>query len=467
METYSGLVKEDICIEISKDKMLGVISFSKPQEDAVQIGLEELREALNKKGIVKGIDEEELKQICKSHTCGYKYVIAKGKAPEAGRDGYVEFAFDVQALRRLRPKEREDGTVDLRDLGAVKNVKEGQRLASKVSPTEGVAGYNILGEVLRAKRGKEVRMPKGRNTKILEDGLTLVSEIDGKLEYDGYNIYINSLYTVRGNVDSSIGNIDFIGSVVVHGSVYSGFEIKAGGSVEVYGSVEDAEITAGEDIILSYGIQGTQKSKIVAKGNIVTKFIQNATVEAGKTIVTETIVHSKVTASDGIIVEKGKGSIVGGEISATNLIAAKSIGSPMGTLTIIRIGALPRIYTEFKELGQKMREKRGSLDKVDQSLKFLLNKKQNGTLSVQQLSILEKLMETRGPLTEAYEDIRDRYQKVGEQLNDVELGTVKAKESVYPGIKIIFGSLVKYIDEQKADVVIRKKDGDIKVNSQN
>lgn len=463
METYNGPVKEDICIEVSKDKMVGVISFSKPQEDAVLVSIQEIKEALNEAGIVRGIDENELKELCKSHTCGYKYVIAKGKAPQNGTNGHIDFAFDVKALRTLKPKEREDGTVDLRDLGAVKNVKEGQRLATRIPASEGIEGFNILGEVLKAKKGKEVRMPRGRNTKVLEDGVTLVSEIDGKLEYDDYNIYINSLYTVRGNVDSSIGNIDFVGSVVVQGSVYSGFGIKAGGSVEIYGSVEDAVITAGEDIILSYGIQGTQKSKITAKGNIVTKFIQNADVEAGKNVVTEAILHSKVTASDGIIVEDGKGTIVGGEVSATNLIAAKSIGSPMGTLTTIRIGALPKIYAEFKELGLKVRKKRESLSKVDQSLRFLLTKKQAGSLSAEQMKILENLMATRGPLSEEYQEVMNRLQKVGELLNEVELGTVKAKGDVYPGVKIIFGSLIKYIDEQNTDVVIRKEDGDIKI----
>lgn len=463
MNTVNGLVKEDIYIEVSQDKMIGVISFSKEQENAMMPSLEEVKAALREKGITTGIMETELIEVCKAHTCGYKYVIAKGKMPKDGQDGYIDFAFDVKALKQLKPKENVDGTVDLRDLGAVKNVKSGDHLATKVFGTQGEEGFNVLGQVLKAKRGKEARMPKGRNTKVLEDGVTLVADIDGKLEYDDHNIYINSVYTVHGDLDSSVGNIDFVGSVVVHGSIHSGFSIKAGGSVEVHGPVEDAVIIAGEDVVLSYGIQGSQKSKIIAKGNVATKFIQNTYVEAGGNVITEAILHSKVTAGDGILVEVGKGTIVGGEVSATNLVIAKSIGSPMGTSTGIKIGVPPSTYAEFKALGEEMKEKNENLNKIDQSLKFLLAKKQKGELPPEQLGMLQKLTLTRGPLVEEYEEVKARHHKVREQLNQVESGIIKCNDRIYPGVKIVFGNLIKYIDEQCIGAVINKSDGDIKV----
>ena len=458
-----GAIKEGIHVEVSQDKMLGVISFTEPENGGKKLTFDEIKAAIKDKGIVKGIEEVYLEEVFKNHTYGYKYIIAKGKAPVNGENGRIKFAFDVEALKQLKPKVNEDGTVDLKDLSAVKNVKAGDHLATKILGTPGEEGFNVQGKVIRAKKGKEARMPKGRNTKILEDGVTLVADIDGKLEYDDYNIYINSVYNIYGDLDSSIGNVDFIGSVVVHGSIHSGFSIKAGGSVEVRGPVEDAVIIAGEDIFLDYGIQGTEKSKLVARGNVVAKFIQNACVEAGGSVVTEAILHSTVTAGDSIRTEIGKGTIVGGKVAATNLVLAKSIGSPMGTTTAIQIGVSPNIYVEHRGLIEELKVKRESLNKIDQGILFLMNKMKSGGLTSQQKTMLQKLNLTRQPVLEEYEEVKHRLEKVGEILNNVEDGMIKCSDTIYPGVKITCGNLIKYIDETYVRVVIRKFEGDIHI----
>lgn len=454
-----GILKEGISIEISKDKMLGVISFTPPSEGEERLTEDEIRSAIAAASITTGIIEDDLKELCQKHQYNYKYIIAKGKLPQDGQDGYIKFNFDVEGLKQLKPKINEDGTVDLKDLSAVKNVKKGDVLARKVPATEGEDGYNILGQTLRGKRGKEARIPKGRNTVILEDNLTLVSEIDGKLEYDDHNVYINSVYNVMGDVDSSIGNIDFVGDVVIYGGIHTGFTVRAGGSIEVKGSVDDAIIEAGKDIILSYGIQGTEKSRLVAGGDIIAKFIQNAHAEAGGNVITEAILHSTVTAGNSVKVEMGKGTIVGGNVSATNLIVAKSIGSPMGTVTALQIGMPPSIYIEYKRLGEELKHKAESLNKVDQSIKFLLSK---GTqLDTQKKIMLQKFNLTRQPLCEEYEEVKAKYKVLGNRLNNVQEGIIKFADTVYPGVKVTFGNLVKYIDERYAHSLIRKSEGEI------
>ena len=458
------VVKEEICIELSRDKMLGVLSFIPPENGGRHVTLEEVRVAMKNKGVTKGILEEDLKEIVEKHEYNHKYIIAKGKAPIDGKDGRIELAFNPVELKELKPKINPDGSVDLKDLGSVKNVKVGDVLARKILATPGEEGFNVQGQVVKAKKGREPRIPKGRNTKILEDGLTLVADIDGKLEYDEHNIYINSVYTVFGDLDSSVGNIDFVGSVVIHGSVQSGLTIKAGGSVEVRGPVDHAVITAGTDIILGYGIQGTEKTKLVAKGNIIAKFIQNAYVEAGGSVITEAILHSTVTAGDSIKVELGKGTIVGGSVAATNLILAKSIGSPMGTVTALQIGVSPNIYKEYKALAEEVKIKKENLNKIDQSIRFLLAKSRQEALTAQQRNMLQRFDITRQSVAEIYEEVKNRYQKLGEVVGSVKEGLIKCSGNVYPGVKITFGHLIKYIDEYYTGISIRKLDGDIHIS---
>lgn len=457
------IIKEGICVEITQDKMLGIISFTQPENGGEKLSLHEVEMAIKEKGITHGIKREDLNEIYTAHEYAHKYIIAQGKAPIHGKDGRIEFNFDRQALKSFKPKLNGDGTVDLKDLDAVKNVKQGEHLATKIPSTKGEEGFNVLGQVLKAQKGKNPRMPRGRNTTVLEDEVTLVADIDGKLEYDDYNIYVNSVYTINGDLDNSIGNVDFIGSVVINGSIHSGYSVNAGGSVEVKGPVEDAVIKAGADIVLNYGIQGTNKSKLIAKGNIVAKYIQNTCVEAGGTIVTEAILHSNVTAGDSILVELGKGSIVGGSASASNLIVAQSIGSPMGTVTALQIGVSPSVYAEYKQLGEEMKEKKACISKIDQSIKFLINKMQDGRLSAQHQDMFKKFNATRKPIVEEYEEIEERYIRLSEQLSNIKEGTIRCTGIIYTGVKITFGNLIKYIDSNHGCTIIRKEDGDIKL----
>ena len=454
-------VREVVNVEMSRDKMLGVMWFEEPKNGGNRLSENDIRAAISTKGIAVGLDEELINAICKERQYNYKYIIAKGKAPIDGSDGKIEFKFNTASLKEFKPRLNDDGTVDFRNLDVVRNVKKGDVLAVRIPATQGKDGFNITGQNLKARKGKEARIPKGRNTVILEDGLTLVADVDGKLEYDDHNVYINTVYTLNGDLDSGIGNIDFVGSVVINGNVHSGFRIKAGGSVEIRGSVDDAIIIAGSNVFLSYGMQGTERSKITAGGNVVAKFLQNVQVEADGNVITEAILHSRVNAGDSIKVETGKGTIVGGSVSATNMIIAKSIGSPMGTVTAIQIGVSPTIYKDHKELGEELKQKTENLNKIDQSIKFLLEKSKVTKLDVQKQLMLQKLTSSRQPLVEEYEELKAKYAKLGIRLSEVREGLIKATDYVYPGVKVEIGSLVKYIDDRYVRCVIRRVEGEI------
>ena len=157
----------------------------------------------------------------------------------------------------------------------------------------------------------------------------------------------------------------------------------------------------------------------------------------------------------------GKGTIVGGNVTATNMIIAKSIGSPMGTVTALQIGVPPNLFAEYKQLEQEMSETKERLNKVDQSISFLMTKNRTGQLDMQKKVMLQKLTDGRKPILDEYEEVRSRYKKVGDLLNNVKEGLIKCMDTIYPGVKVTFGNLVKYIDDEQAHVNIRKQDGEI------
>lgn len=75
--------------------------------------------------------------------------------------------------------------------------------------------------------------------------------------------------------------------------------------------------------------------------------------------------------------------------------------------------------------------------------------------------MLQKLTSSRQPLVEEYEELKAKYTKLGIRLSEVKEGLIKATDSVYPGVKVEIGSLIKYIDDRYVRCVIRRVEGEI------
>lgn len=457
-------VDEAVNVDMTKDRMLGVISFSSPENGGRRLTYDDLMKAIKEKGIVEGINEADIKELVSDKKYNYKYIIAKGKAPENGKDAQITLTFNPEQLNKLKPRENDDGTVDFKDLDNVRNVKKGEILARKTPATDGVDGVNILGQVLKARKGKDIRLPKGKNTAITDDGLMLVATEEGKLEYNGREVSISTVCFIPGDVDNSTGNIDFIGSVIINGTVHSGFTVKAKGSVEVRGPVEGATIIAGGDIILSYGVQGTETSRLEAGGNIIAKFIQNSYIQAEKDVITEGIWHSNVNAGGEVKVDVGKGSIVGGNISATNVVLARNIGSAMGAATDIQIGIQPCVYTEYKELADNIKKEEQELSDIEKEIIFMKTRNIGKMDSFKERK-LQKLMYDRKQLFDQLQEDKQRYTKLSERMEGIKDGRVEVLGKIYPGVKMVMGNLTKYIQQIQQKCVFIKSDGKITTDS--
>lgn len=86
-------------------------------------------------------------------------------------------------------------------------------------------------------------------------------------------------------------------------------------------------------------MNGMGRGVLATKGNVVAKYLENATVSAKGYVSTESILHSRVMAGTEINVTGRKGFITGGRVSAANVIRVKTLGSPMGADTIVEVGA--------------------------------------------------------------------------------------------------------------------------------
>ena len=86
------------------------------------------------------------------------------------------------------------------------------------------------------------------------------------------------------------------------------------------------------NIIIARGMNGMAKGgTLKAGGNIVAKFLENATASAGGYVSTESILHSNVIAATEIQATGKRGFITGGHVRAGQKIEVKTLGGNAGS----------------------------------------------------------------------------------------------------------------------------------------
>jgi len=118
-----------------------------------------------------------------------------------------------------------------------------------------------------------------------------------------------------------------------------GFSIKAKGDVIIDSSVEDAYIEAGGNVTIKMGVVGKESVKIVCGGDMTSKYLLNAEVEAtGNITVEDSIINSTVYSNKNINVIAKTGKIIGGNTTALYDIVVNVAGAVNETVTTLNVG---------------------------------------------------------------------------------------------------------------------------------
>jgi len=358
-------IDEEVKISVSDDRLTAYARFYAPSDAGSVMSADEIQRKLVASRISRGISEK----IIRAFTAGRQYCrdipIAKGIAPVQGKPATIKYFFNTQT--HAKPTQREDGSVDFHNLNLVNNCKKGDVLAHLTKEVPGTAGVSVFGDVIKPAEVKKRSLTAVKNTCLSPDGLELCSSVDGHVQLIADKIFVSDVYRVE-NVDTSTGNIDYEGSVEVIGNVNSGFSVKAGGNVDVRGVVEAASVEAGGNIIIERGMNGMGKGTLMAGGDIIAKFIENASIECKGYVRSETIMHSQVLAGTEVTVDGKRGMISGGRICAKNCVSVKTLGSDMGSDTTIEIGADPIKKERLKELQRENEKLNADIEEIKQVL---------------------------------------------------------------------------------------------------
>lgn len=435
--------------------------FYPPFVGGNELTANEIKKDLADLGIKNGIDDEAIEKFLSERRYFEPYILAKGKKPRDGKDGYIEYKFNTEL--KPKPKMNDDGTVDFHTLENVNHVKAGDVVAVLHREDMGESGCDLLGRVVNPKRVKHVIFRNGKNLVPSEDGTQLISKVNGHVTVEDGKIFVSDTLELV-DIDASTGDIDYNGSVVIKGNVLAGFSVKASGDISVSGIVEGAIVEAGGNITLNRGIQGMNKAVVKAGGNIVTKFIESALlVQAGGNIETDSILHSKVTAKGTITATGKNGLIVGGDVRSIVLIEAKNIGNEMGTTTVVGVGVDPSAKRRGDELKQSLQKLGENKIQLNQILTALRKKQQvDGKLTPDKLELQKKTMRNLILLEKDLTLQKSELEELRNQLSEDSNARIKVTRNIYVGTKLIFGEQSYFIKEKQGFCQFVKERSDIK-----
>lgn len=429
-----------ITVNISDDEMEAYIYVIPPGPGGADVSADQIEYFLQNNQVKFGFDRQRALDFQDTPVYKTEYLIASGKKPQNGHDAYIQYNFETDP-NTLQLKEGQGGQIDFRDLNLIQNVVAGQPLAKKIPAERGVSGTTVTGRYMDANNGKDIPIPIGENTELAEDGLTVLATINGHVRISKSRITVEPIFVVEGNVSLKTGNIEFLGSVLVTGNVDDDFSVRASGNIEIKGTVGRCNLDSEGDIIIGQGVIGKEGGSIRSEKSVLAKFIQNEKmVFAGENvIVSDGILNSTVMANKRIICSGRRADIIGGTLSATELIAARNIGSPTaGNDTVLNVGFDPKAKAQLHVQNELLENNQKMLNEVNLNLKVLEEqKKRRGGLQADKEELLQKYVTSKFTIETQISEAQQEIEKLKTHLDTIKAeGRVSASGTVYAGVTI-------------------------------
>ena len=462
-ETFVAAFAKDGELDIKTDKnWMAAYLTLQPAYGGKEVSLEDIKQKIEQLGIVFGIHNGTIQSILSEKSYGIPILFAKGKEPVHGQDAQIEYHFPLEF--KISPKEVDHDKVDFKELQMIFAVSKEDVLAQKIPPTPGEAGCTIGGKTIPAKPGKDLSLTAGRNAIVSNDGLTITSAIDGQPMLKGKAVFVEPVLVIQGNVDYSIGNISFKGSVKVLGHVLTGFSVKATEDIEINGVVEDSFIEAGRDISIKSGVLGGEEGSIKAGRDIHMSFVENCNVETGRNIIVGDSLNSEMSAGDTIDAIMGKGRIIGGKLSARNLITANIIGTGATEKTFVSVGFEPKTVVKLKNLKEVLQKIEYTYGEIQKHIHTLEELKKAGPLPEDKEILSARLIATDEELSHNIEALKGEITMLETTMTKSAQPLVKIRKACNPNVRIKIGRLVFDSFEEYNSAVFYEEDDKIKVN---
>lgn len=418
----------------------------------------DLRDILEKHGVVYGIKREVLTDILEKKQYFTECLVAEGNHAVDGRDGRFEFLFNTEVDNK--PKVLKDGSVDYTSMAKLEIVEEGAEIVRYYPAKPGLDGIDVRGEIIKCRPGKDLPQIKGKGFTVSEDKTRYIANTCGKVEYNNDRLVVSNTLTIEGDVTRVTGDIDFKGDVLVRGNVVTGMMVHAGGNITVDGHVEAATLSAGGNVVLKNGMQGGGKGEINAGGEVSGKFFEQATIYAKGNINANALMNCNIISEGMIIVSGRMGVLVGGSASAVEGIQATIVGNMSEVKMHINLGVDYTVYGKLSELEEKIKKVREDIAKLNlamEQISAVIEKAPNADLSQKKIEILRTKISKDAQLTGFTEEVNAISTLIDKSVN----ARLVVSKSIYRGTRITINGVTKNIESENYNLTYCKRGADI------
>lgn len=450
-------VDSQVSVAVVSNGSEAYITVEPPVNGGAEITAEAIMRKLAEANVTYGINEETVNKIADKKLYGDHTLIAVWTPPVNGVDGTIAYRYDKKV--EIAPVEDEHGFVDYKNLGLVRTVRKGDIIADITLPTEGEPGTDVRGKTLRQVVGKKAAYSIGTNTELTEDGTQIVALIDGNINFKNNAFVIDNVVTIAGDVDASVGNISFVGDVVVKGEVLEGFKISSNANIIVAGNVNGAQLEADGDVIIK---KGCINSKVVAHGSVTINFCERSDIKCDGTLTSSNFVICDVYCGE-LCVKGNTGGLLGGKYTSLSSVELSNIGTKNYTPTMLTIGDNALLAEERDMLMKEIEKNEKSVKDVTLIINFLNEKKKNlRSLPEDKEKILGNACRQKILLGMEINRLNKRVDEININLASRQYLSVSCRGYMYPGVKIVINDAVYKAETECVRTKIRlEKDGAI------
>lgn len=375
-------------------------------------------------------------------------LVASGTPPKDGEHAKFELAahlviqfeeiqsrrdrFDAgEDIHNIQAEDAEGNPVDFRTQSAFVFVLEGDIIGTMTDATPGIDGCDVHGLAISPKQGRSLRLTFDDSTEIV-DG-KLIARVNGVLKNNVDQILVDPRLTIQGDIDFSTGNIDFPGSVIVHGGVKDLFELRATGSICVHKLVEAAAIRSGGDLVLNQGMAGREAGTIQVGGDLKSGYLDGVTATVlGCCEIIKEIKECKITVHGRV--DSPACVFYGGQIDSHKRVDVGTVGSTGGVATTVSVGALPTIdemILRFDKTLEKIKKQRSSGESELRALNETVKK-----LTATQAERVTELQFAEIRAGEMEEKIATAARKLIDVVKSLGTPTINVRRTLHKGVSI-------------------------------
>lgn len=424
------LVHAAVEISVDPNYTTAFMSITPPENGGLDMTFEKAMAAIQAKNIYSGIDEDAVRSAVEGKHYFDNICIAKWTPPVDGEDGEITFRYNKE--NNLAPVEGENGVVDYKNLGLVRNIMRGTIIADIKFPTDGTPGKDIMGRPVNQRVGTPAKFNVGKGTELINDGANIAASIDGNLRFDLNCFVVDEELFIKEDIDVSSGNIDFIGNIVIRGNVLEGFCVTSKKNITVNGSVNGAKLTAGGDVTVRIGVVN---SEIFAGGEIRMGFCENSNVHSESYIECPSFVGGEVF-SGGKITAVSKGVMMGGKYTALDNIEAGSIGSESYVRTQITLGNNAILSEERDTLQRNIADMENKLDQLGKVITTLTEFAKTAKLPPEREQMKAEAVRSKLKMQMEIKKATQRIEQINQSLMINQSLTVSARRAFYPGVTL-------------------------------